>query len=252
MKSLPLKQLQLFSFPSKSIISHVFQPFVAPLSTIAAATSSEAASSIATLTQEELTKINLLLPRLCLSNHLPTAIHLTITALLTNPPPKSLSLSILVDSLTSEPDMALPMSLLTRLKHSPAAHPYLTPINTLLIASYFRKHKPKEALKVFNWMVRPGSPCVLDEKVCGILVNGFCRNGMILEALKVLRAMVGVNLVPERGFGNWVYRGLLREARIGEALELNEALGSIKEIGGDVAVKNVGKVLDHMISIWTD
>ncbi|KAF5472213.1 hypothetical protein F2P56_008950 [Juglans regia] len=251
MKSLPLKQLQLLCFPSKSIISHVFQPFVAPLSTIAAAsTSSEATSSIATLTQEELTKINLLLPRLCLSNHLPTAIHLTITALLTNPPPKSVSLSILVDSLTSEPDMALPMSLLTRLKHSPLAHPYLTPINTLLIASYFRKHKPKEALKVFNWMVRPGSPCVLDEKVCGILVIGFCKNGMILEALKVLRAMVGVNLVPETG--NWVYRGLLREARIEEALKLNEALGSIMDIGGDVAVKNVGKVLDHMISKWTD
>ncbi|KAE7996562.1 hypothetical protein FH972_001274 [Carpinus fangiana] len=112
-----------------------------------------------------------------------------------------LSLSILVDSLTSQPYMSLPMSLLTHLKHNLAAHSHLTPITTMLIASYFKKHKPKEALKVFNWMVRPGSPCVLDEKVCGILVYGFCKQGIVLEALKVLRAMVGVNLVPGRDLG---------------------------------------------------
>jgi pentatricopeptide repeat protein len=80
--------------------------------------------------------------------------------------------------------MVLPMSLLTRLKHNPVAHSHLTPITTMLIASYFKKHKPKEALKVFNWMVRPGSPCVLDEKVCGILVSGFCKQGMVLEGFE--------------------------------------------------------------------
>jgi pentatricopeptide repeat protein len=138
------------------------------------------------------------------------------------------------------------MSLLTHLKHNPAAHSHLTSITNMLIASYFKKHKPKEALKVFNWMVRPGSPCMLDEKVCGILVYGFCKQGIVLEALKFLRAMVGVNLVPGRDLGTWVYRGLLREARIKEALELNEALGLVKDVG-DAVVKKVLGLLDHMI-----
>jgi pentatricopeptide repeat protein len=105
---------------------------------------------------------------------------------------------------------------------------------------------------VFNWMVRPGSPCVLDVKVCGILVNGFCRIGMVLEALKVLREMVGVNLVPEREFAKWVYRGLLREARIKEAMELNEALGLVWDVGGDEAMKKVLGLLDCMIGNWIE
>jgi pentatricopeptide repeat protein len=258
MKLLHLKQLQHVAFPSKPIFSFFFQTSIAPLSSSASSSSSSEASPASkpiissNLTQEELTKINLLLPRLCLSNHLPTAIHLTSTVLLTNPPTKSLSLSILVDSLTSQPYMSLPMSLLTHLNHNPTAHSHLTPITTMLIASYFKKHKPKEALKVFNWMVRPGSPCVLDEKVCRILVYGFCKQGIVLEALKVLRAMVGVNLVPGRDLGTWVYRGLLREARIKDALELNEALGLVKDVVGDEAVKKVLGLLDHMIVLWTD
>jgi pentatricopeptide repeat protein len=94
--------------------------------------------------------------------------------------------------------------------------------------------------------------CVLDEKVCRILVYGFCKQAMVLEALKVLRAMVGVNLVPGRDMGTWVYKGLLREARIKEALELNEALGLVKDVGGDEAVKKVLGLLDHMIVLWTN
>ncbi|GMY35070.1 pentatricopeptide repeat-containing protein At3g22470, mitochondrial-like [Fagus crenata] len=138
--------------------------------------------------------------------------------------------------------MALSMSLLTRLKHNPISQTHLTPITTMLIASYFKQLKPKEAFKVFNWMVRPGSPCVLDVKVCGILVNGFCRIGMVLEALKVLRQM----------FGKWVYRGLLREARIKEAMELNEALGLVWDVGGDEAMKKVLGLLDCMIGNWIE
>jgi hypothetical protein len=75
---------------------------------------------------------------------------------------------------------------------------------------------------------------------------------MVLEALKVLRAMVGVNLVPGRELGTWVYRCLLREARIKEAMELNQALGLVKDVGGDEAVKKVLVLLNDMISIWTD
>lgn len=105
---------------------------------------------------------------------------------------------------------------------------------------------------MFNWMVRPDSPCVLDEKVCGILVCGFCRNGMVLEALKVLRSMVAVNLVPGRVLRKWVYRGLLREARIKEAVELNEALVWVEDGGGDETVKKVVELFEKMIAVWTD
>ncbi|KAF4391409.1 hypothetical protein F8388_008020 [Cannabis sativa] len=176
------------------------------------------------LTQDELTEINLLLPRLCLSNQLNTATHLAITALLTNPPLDAISLSALLDSLASQSDMAMPMSLLTRLKHSPMSQHHVAPINNMLVAAYFRKGKPKEALKVFNWMVRSGSPFKLEEKFCGILVDGFCRSGMVLEALKVLSAMVAADICPHGELRKVVYRGLLREARIRGAMELNKAL----------------------------
>jgi hypothetical protein len=63
---------------------------------------------------------------------------------------------------------------------------------------------------------------------------------------------VGVNLVPGRELGTWVYRRLLREAKIKEAMELNQALGLVKDVGGDEAVKKVLVLLDDMIAIWTD
>ncbi|XP_004293884.1 PREDICTED: uncharacterized protein LOC101299936 [Fragaria vesca subsp. vesca] len=147
--------------------------------------------------------------------------------------------------------MARPMSLLTRLRHHPPSHSHLTPITTMLIASYFKRKRPREALKVFNWMVRPGSPVVLDERVCGVLVCGFCRNGMVLEALNVLRAMLGVNIVPGCDLRKWVYRGLLREARIKEALELNKALDCVGD-GESEGFRKVLALLDHMIDSWTE
>lgn len=117
----------------------------------------------------------------------------------------------------------------------------------MLIAAYFKKGKTKEALKLFNWMVRPGSPWALDEKVCGILVYGFCRNGMVLEALKVLRAMATTNVVPRGGLRKLVYSGLLMEARINEAMELNEAL----EFDCDDGMKKVLELLDRLIENWS-
>ncbi|KAI5332401.1 hypothetical protein PRUPE_4G119000 [Prunus persica] len=249
------KPLHILSLASKSTITP--RTFSTSTSAIDSITAPKPTNQTQTqsLTQEEHTKINLLLPRLCLLNHLDTATHLTITALLTNPPLKSLSLSILIHSFTSQPDMARPMSLLTRLRHNPPSHPYLTPITTMFIASYFKKNKPKEALKMFNWLVRPGSPCVLDERVCEVLVNGFCKNGMVLEALKVLRAMLSTNIVPGCDLKKWVYKVLLREARIKEAVELNEALGCVgdREKGDESeCVKKVLALLDHMIGNWAE
>lgn len=100
---------------------------------------------------------------------------------------------------------------------------------------------------MFNWMVRPGSPWELEEKICGVLVSGFCRNGMVLEALKVLRAMAAANVEPRGGLRKLVYRGLLREARVREAMELNAAL----EFDCDEGRKKAFVLLDRMIENWS-
>ncbi|MFQ6636242.1 hypothetical protein Gotur_013902 [Gossypium turneri] len=204
-----------------------------------------------TLTSEEISKINLLLPRLCLFNHLPTAIQLTTTALtLPNPlpDPKSLSLSILIHSLTLQPDLKLPMSLLTRLSRKHPPHPYLTPISTMLIASYLKKDRPKDALKVYKWMLRPGSPCscMVDKSAYGILVGGLCARGLVLEGLMVLRDMLRVRLLPGEGLRRKVVRSLLREARVREAKALDELL----PCAGDL--NKVLDFLDHHIGNWSN
>ncbi|EXB53618.1 hypothetical protein L484_005168 [Morus notabilis] len=217
--------------------------------------SASSSSCCRSLTEDELAKINLLLPRLCLSDDLKTATRLATAALLTNPPPKSLSLSPLLLFLASLPnDTSLPMSLLTRLRHSPPSHHrHVVPIATALASSYFRAANPKQAFKLFNWLVRPGSPFVLDRTFCGVLVNGLCRNGMLLESLKVLRAMVassnGGNRCEE-SFGRLICRGFLREARVWEAVELSQALDYHHHRDEDD--NKVLLVLDRIIQNWTD
>ncbi|KAK6911337.1 Pentatricopeptide repeat [Dillenia turbinata] len=209
--------------------------------------SNEQPTSPVSLTPEELGKINLLIPRLCSSNHLKEAINLVDTALLTNASLKSLSLSPLIHHLTSQPDMVHSMSLLHHLKHNPFAQTHINPISLMLISSYFNKHKPKHANKVFDFWSKWGSP---NSVVFGAMVNGFCRLGLGLEALKVLRVMLNAGLVPGRDLRSRVYRILLREARIKEAKELNEGLGCVG--GGDEGTKKVLALLDHVIENWTE
>lgn len=105
---------------------------------------------------------------------------------------------------------------------------------------------------MFNWIVRPGSPCVLDGKVCGVLVSGFCRNRMVLEALKVVRAMVAANVFPGGNLKKRICRGLLWEARIREAMELNEPLGCLGDGESDEGAGKVLVLLDHMIANWKE
>ena len=160
--------IQFLYYRSKSISAAI--PLLLQQQSYASSTSSSSGSekltsSKFTLSQQELTKINLLIPRLCLSNNLTTAIQLATTSLLTDPPHKSISFSILIHSLTSQPDMAKPMSLLTILRHTPQSHAHLTPITTMLVISYVKKKRPKEAFKVYQWMLRPGSPCSKVEKI---------------------------------------------------------------------------------------
>lgn len=83
----------------------------------------------------------------------------------------------------------------------------------------------------------------------GALLDGFCRNGSIFEALRVLKDMLSVNLVPGEGLRNKVYRSLLREARIKEAKVLNEALGCLGDGGENVKVLGL---LDQIIADWRE
>lgn len=118
----------------------------------------------------------------------------------------------------------------------------------MLVTSYFNKYKYKEALKVFNWMERPDSPCSPDEKIYGIFIHGICKNGLVLEGLKVLRAMVGANMVPNCDLKECVYRGLLKQARINEAKELNDAFGCVNGEG----MKKILLLLERLIVQWKD
>ncbi|WCJ33267.1 hypothetical protein M5689_014641 [Euphorbia peplus] len=202
--------------------------------------------------EQELIKINLLIPRLCLSGHLTTAIHLTTTPLLYSnppPPPTSISFSILIHSLTSQPDMAKCMSLLTILRHNPQAHPCLTSITTLLITSYVKKKRPKEALKVYQWTLRPGSPCKVEKRGYEVMVIGFCDLGLKFEALRVLRDMVHVGFVPGGGLRSRVYRSLLMDARVIEAVDFNRVLGSCSR---DFDAEKLLELLDSMIRSWAN
>ncbi|GMH27713.1 hypothetical protein Nepgr_029556 [Nepenthes gracilis] len=225
-------------FPSKP---HSLRPF---------SSSSLSTPENVSLSPEEIAKINLLMPRLCNSDRVRDAVRLAEAALMAaSPPPKSLSISILVDRLSENPDMADSMALLNRLKHNPRTHFSLLAVIHMLLSSYFGKKKPKEALKVFNWMLRPDSPSPPNPAVYGVLICGFCGNSMLFEGLKVLRQMISSNCALEMEVRMAVYRGLLREARIREAKELNEKLECIGDGVSDGAEK-VLKLIDEIISKW--
>ncbi|KAG6791460.1 hypothetical protein POTOM_000581 [Populus tomentosa] len=122
----------------------------------------------------------------------------------------------------------------------------------MLITSYIKKKRPKEALKVYNWMLRPGSPCKVEKIVFCVLVNGLCEIGWVLEGLKVLKDMVSVGFLPIGGLKERVYRSLLSEARVKEAVELDKALCDCFEDVGGEGDKKVIDLLDSLIRNWSD
>ncbi|KAH0770839.1 hypothetical protein KY290_014820 [Solanum tuberosum] len=228
-----MRSIQRLCFLSSPYLLSRFTPNSLPFTSsssfphalIEPTTSTIAATS---LTQEELTQINLLIPRLCSSNHLKEAANLITTTFLTNPSLESISVSIFIHRLSLEPDLTQPMYFLNRLKNREAT----------------------KGLKIFHWVLRPDFPCPVDYGLCAILVNGFCKNGMVVEGLKVLRMMVVGNLKFGGEVRMWVYRSLLREARIKEAQELNEALKCVEN--GDKGNEEVVALLDSIISNWIE
>ncbi|KAL0429664.1 UNVERIFIED_CONTAM: hypothetical protein Sradi_0592400 [Sesamum radiatum] len=240
----------------RKLFLNLFSPSVAignfQISTTAATESS------AGLT-EEVKQINAVVPRLCSSNHLKEAIQLISTALSTaNPPLNALPLSILINRLALEPDLTYHMHLLNALKFNPnTGNPFvLIPIAKMFVSSFFEKGHPEKAVKMFQWVSRPDFPggVANDSDFYAVLIDGFCKSGMILDALRVLRLMVSENLVVGNDVGMWVYRGLLREARVREALELNATFDccAVGSDGGAFGSKEVVDLLDRMIASWVD
>lgn len=105
-------------------------------------------------------------------------------------------------------------------------------------------------MKIFNWMLRPDSPCVLDESTYIGVALGFCRNGWTLEALKAVRRMVGEEMAPGEDLREWVFKSLLREARVREAMELDAALDCIGKEGNGFG--GVAAMIDGMVAGWRD
>ncbi|XP_042062964.1 uncharacterized protein LOC121806864 isoform X2 [Salvia splendens] len=212
------------------------------------------------LTEEEVNQINAVIRRLCDSNHLKEATDLISAALSTaRPPLASLPVSSLISRLASQPDLTYPMHLLNSLKFNPnASDPsVLIPVVKMILASLFENGRPKMAVKIFQWVARPDFPggVAADLELYAGLVNGFCRNGMMLDSLRVLRVVMACEkLVIGDEIRVCVYRGLLREARVREALELNAALGSCTSgSDGDTCVsEKVVHLLERIISNWLD
>lgn len=126
----------------------------------------------------------------------------------------------------------------------------------MVVSSLFENGQPKRAVKVFQWVARPDFPggAAADLDLYAVLVDGFCRNGMMLESLRVLRVMAGEDLVIGDEIRVRVYRGLLREARVREALELNAELGSCSpgSDGGTPVSEKLVHLLDQMIANWVE
>ncbi|KAL0425210.1 UNVERIFIED_CONTAM: hypothetical protein Sradi_1055800 [Sesamum radiatum] len=217
-----------------------------------------ATESSAGLTEEEVKQINGVVPRLCSSNHLKEAIQLIAAAVSTaNPPLNALPLSILINRLALEPDLTHHMHLLNALKFNPnTGNPFvLIPIAKMFVSSFFEKGHPKKAVKMFQWVSRPDFPggVANDSGFYAVLIDGFCKSGMILDALRVFRLMASENLVVGNDVRMCVYRGLLREARVNEALELNAALDyCARGDGGAFGSKEVVDLLDRMIASWVE
>ncbi|CAA6668652.1 unnamed protein product [Spirodela intermedia] len=208
------------------------------------------------LTPEEIAQVNRLLPNLCNSGHLREAVALLDASLLAGAPLDALPVAAVLRRLCGgggddellRHDMTHSMALLNALLHNPRRHPAAAAaIAAMLVETYLELRRPREALKVFDWMRRPKSPCPPELRLWRAMVQGLCRYGRLLEALRVVKEMLVVT-----GAAAWVYWSLLNEARVREGLELDEALGGVCEVGDEEACERAVQVLDRIISNWRD
>lgn len=81
-------------------------------------------------------------------------------------------------------------------------------------------------------------------------MEGFCRLGRMLDALIVVKEMVSDRISLASETRVTIYRGLLQQARVDEARELDPALIVIEQSGegsGDAL-----KLLDRIIKNWEE
>ncbi|KAK8966865.1 hypothetical protein KSP40_PGU015628 [Platanthera guangdongensis] len=207
----------------------------------------------AILSKNELAELRNLLPSLCDTGHPLDAVRLLDAALLAAPPLSSLPLPDLTDRLCSLPDMTATMALLTALRFNPR-RPSPLPFCAMMLSSYFRRRRLREAAKVFAWLCRADSPCRPDIKIYGIAVRGFCERARAFEAVRVAREMVRDEVVLTVDLRVLLCHALLREARVQEALDLDSAINMVGEAGdghGD-RIDGVVELLDSMIKDWED
>ncbi|XP_078175834.1 uncharacterized protein LOC144569382 [Carex rostrata] len=204
------------------------------------------AGGAANLSVSDLTSISNLLPRLIPS---PAASRLLSASLLLPPPHPSFR--PLASLLSSLPDLAPTFSLLTALRHHPLK-PSPLPLFSPLLSSFLANRPYKDSSKIFFWLCRPDSAHRPDKHLYHMAIRGFCKLERMLEVLRVLREMARDNVIVGEDMRELVYRGLLQEARIDEARELDLVLRSLEEnCSGDEFEKALG-MLDRLICEWED
>ncbi|KAI0507174.1 hypothetical protein KFK09_013295 [Dendrobium nobile] len=205
------------------------------------------------LSDHELSEVRQLLPALCDAGHPLDAVRLLAAALLADPPLSSLPLADLADRLTSFPDMSASMALLTTLRFHPR-RPCPLPFCSLIISSYFRRRRLREAAKVFAWLCRIDSPCRPDMEIYRIAVRGFCEGGRALEAVRVVKEMARDGMLPTEEIRILLCLVLLREARVQEGLDFDDAVRKAGEgDGGDGdGIAGVTELLDRIIKDWEE
>ncbi|XP_020103439.1 uncharacterized protein LOC109720614 [Ananas comosus] len=201
------------------------------------------------LSEPYLAEVRSLLPRLLALGHHSDAVRLLSAALLLSPPLSSLPIPSLARHLSSLPDLAPTLALLTSLRHHPL-RPSPLPFVAPLLSSFLLSRRPRDAAKVFFWLCRADSPRRPDREVYEIAIGGFCRLGRMLDALRALREMALDSVPIGGGLREEVYRGLLQEARIDEARELDAALKGLEGGGGEF--DRVAELLDRFVRDWEE
>lgn len=197
------------------------------------------------LSPYELTEINRLIPRLLDSGHLDVSLSLLDAALFGDPDPSSLPISTLADRLA---DMEPTMSLLTLLRQHPR-RPSPLPYAAALISAYIARCRHKEVLEVILWLCSSDSTSRPDLGTYALAIEGFAKIGRPLEAVKVVREMIGDGITAGNELRGVIYRALLMDARVDEARELEEVLKKVAEEGGVAAAR---EFVDRMIKNWEE
>lgn len=204
----------------------------------------------ATITAGDLTEINLLVPRLLDAGRQSEATRLVVTSLLLRPPLPSLPLPLLVRRLAAHPATAPAFALLTALRRAgPHCHYALPSAYRILAAAYLRDRRLKDALKVFDHMSRlrgvvAGLP---GEEDYGAMIRGIAGGGgRAEEVMRVFGKMVGDGVAVAPAVRERVVGCLLREARVREAEELEQALVRAGN-GGDGGWVTVREMVERIL-----